>query len=350
MSLLYNQNQVANAKTIWNFWLSKGCTDTQAAALVANVDGECSLEIGPIGDRGEAFGISQWHEERIKEIKKGTGIDIKTASLEQQLEAMYYEMTKGVYKSVWPRFISTNNIENAIAVLVKYYEQSGSQSRDVVRRTTLANYWMNQLIPKPVKPKKARPLTTHIDHAGDFKVYQDDCPHSKKRVKLTAPRAGLLHTVEGGWAGGMSVFERHYAPHFILGLDRQDNNKVHIAQLVPIGYIGSALKAHNNLAIVQIEVVGFSKEELWKPDDATCHALASLMVVCEKEWNIPLSHPWVDGDYGRAGDNEHRHSGKFGTVAGWFGHGDVPDNSHWDPGNLEWSYLFKLANALKGTV
>lgn len=200
----------------------------------------------------------------------------------------------------------------------------------------------------PAKAKKvSKPLTTHIDQAGDFKVYQDDCPHSKRKVVLKSPRAGVLHTVEGGWAGGMSVFERHYAPHFILGLDRQDANKVHIAQLVPIGYIGSALKAHNNLAIIQIEIIGFSKEELWKPDDATCHALASLMIVCEKEWGIPLTHPWKDGDYGRAGDNPHRHSGKFGKVAGWYSHGDIPDNDHWDCGNLEWSYIFKLAEEIK---
>ena len=48
------------------------------------------------------------------------------------------------------------------------------------------------------------------------------------------------------------------------------------------------------------------------------------MVVCEKEWGIPLTHPWADGDYGRAGDNPHRHAGKFGKVAGWFAHGDMP--------------------------
>ena len=142
MNLLYNQDQVQNAKIIWTFFKSKGCTATQAAAWVGNIDGETSLVIGPVGDGGEAFGVSQWHSDRINEIKKGTGIDVRTATLEQQLEAVYWEVTKGWYKTVWSKFIATTTLENAIAVLVKYYEQSGSQARDVARRTKLATYWM----------------------------------------------------------------------------------------------------------------------------------------------------------------------------------------------------------------
>ena len=353
MTLLYNPNQVANAKTIFSFFKSKGCTDSQAAAWVGNVDGECSLEIGPVGDHGEAYGINQWHTDRINEIKKGTGIDVRTATLEKQLEATYYEVTKGWYKTVWSKFIATKTLKSAIAVLVQYYEQSGSQARDVARRTKLATYWM-KLTPVPVEPpgkphkKASKPLTTHIDHAGRFPVTQIDCPHSKKKVKLSAPRAGCCHSTEGSWSGSMSVFDRHYAPHFILGPDRQDKNNVHIAQLVPVGYIGSACKAHNNLLIIQIEIVAFSQEEPWKPNDPTCEALAELMVICEKEWGIPLSRPWKDGDYGRAGDNPHRHENKLGKVAGWFSHGDMPPpDTHWDVGNFEWSYIFKLAEAYK---
>ena len=182
----------------------KGCTDTQAAAWVGNIDGETSLVIGPVGDGGEAFGVSQWHSDRINEIKKGTGIDVRTATLEQQLEAVYWEVTKGWYKTVWSKFIATTTLENAIAVLVQYYEQSGSQARDVARRTKLATYWM-KLTPVPVEPpepvksskskKASKFLTTHIDHAGEFQGYQIDCPHSKKKVRLNVPRAGIIHTV-----------------------------------------------------------------------------------------------------------------------------------------------------------
>jgi hypothetical protein len=76
--------------------------------------------------------------------------------------------------------------------------------------------------------------------------------------------------------------------------------------------------------------------------------IASLMMVCEAEYGIPLTRPWPDGVYGRArASDPHRHEGKFGSVAGWFGHGDVPDNDHWDPGNLQWQGLFNRAEILK---
>lgn len=189
-------------------------------------------------------------------------------------------------------------------------------------------------------------LRAIIDKAGKYPVVQAPCPcFQHELADLTVPAAGVLHTTEGGWNGSMDVFKVHYAPHFALGLNA--SGKPEIAQLVPVGIIGAACVGHNNKARVQIEMIGYAKEEAWLPDDDTLDVLASLMLVCRDEWGIPLSHPWSDGDYGRAGDNPHRHSGKFGTVAGWFGHADMPPmDSHWDPGNLQWSKVFAHAASI----
>ena len=155
MNLLYNQDQVQNAKIIWTFFKSKGCTATQAAAWVGNIDGETSLVIGPVGDGGEAFGVSQWHSDRIEEIKKGIGIDVRTAPLEQQLEAIYWEVTKGWYKTVWGKFIATKTVQDAVTVLVENYEQSASAASDIKKRVAYANYWYGQF----VKAKKEIEMT-----------------------------------------------------------------------------------------------------------------------------------------------------------------------------------------------
>jgi hypothetical protein len=96
---------------------------------------------------------------------------------------------------------------------------------------------------------------------------------------------------------------------------------------------------------VQIEMIGFSKDKPWLPDDETVMALTSLMAVCAREYRIPLTHPWPDGDFGKAGDNPHRSSGKYGIVPGWYGHGDCPSpDTHWDPGDLEWSVILGKAS------
>jgi len=184
-----------------------------------------------------------------------------------------------------------------------------------------------------------------IDKAGEYVVKHITVPHFQQPVDLEAPRAGVLHTTEGGWSGSLSVFEKHYAPHFVVGATdpHKYGGDVRIAQLVPVGFIGGACRAHNNKAIVQIEMVGHSKETLWRPDLETAKALAALMIVCFNEWRIPLYHPWPEEDWGHAGHNAHRSSGKFGKVAGWYGHQDMPDpDVHWDPGHLDWDWIFSL--------
>jgi len=186
-----------------------------------------------------------------------------------------------------------------------------------------------------------------LDQAGTFPIaHIGGIPHFNESVLLDAPRTGILHTTEGGWAGSLAIFKQHFAPHFMLGFDA-DAQKVRIAQLVQVGTIGAAIRAHNNQAIVQIEMIGFSKEDPWLPDDETVDALASLMAVCATEYSIPLTHPWPDGDFGKAGKNPHRTSGKFGKIAGWYGHGDCPSpDTHWDPGNLKWSVVLGMAQRM----
>ena len=187
-----------------------------------------------------------------------------------------------------------------------------------------------------------------LDQAGKFPVsHIGGIPHFNDSVLLDSPRTGVLHTTEGGWAGSLAIFKQHFAPHFMLGFDA-DAQKVRIAQLVQIGTIGAALKAHNNRAIVQIEMIGFSKEKPWLPDDDTVGALASLMATCADEYGIPLDRVWQDGDFGKAGKNPHRASGNYGKVAGWYGHGDCPDpDTHWDPRNLKWSVILAMAKQIR---
>ncbi len=178
--------------------------------------------------------------------------------------------------------------------------------------------------------------------AGRFDVeHIGGIPHFNQPIDPAAPPTGVLHTTEGGWDGSLAIFKQHYAPHFLVGPGR-------IAQLVQVGTIGAALVTHNWVPIVQVEAVGYSKEQLWSFDEATAEAVAALMAACKAEYGIPLTRAWPDGVYGmaRAGD-PHRNAGQFGHVSGWYGHGDCPSpDSHWDPGALHWSKLFALAGAM----
>ena len=127
-----------------------------------------------------------------------------------------------------------------------------------------------------------------LDRAGSFVVEHVPCDtHFHQLADLHAPPAGVGHTTEGPTLeSALGIFKQHYAPQFLLGKDK--SGKIRILQLVAVGMIGAALEQHNALALVQVEVVGFSQERLWRPDEETAEAFASLMAACKAEYGIPL--------------------------------------------------------------
>lgn len=182
--------------------------------------------------------------------------------------------------------------------------------------------------------------------AGKYKIEKIPCPYPGDDVS-SAPAMGVLHTTEGSWDSALSVFKQHYAPHFLVGPGR-------IAQLVPLGKMSTALEhprgtqETNRIAKAQIEVVGFSKEHPYVFDARTMDALASLIAKLKTFAGIPISRPFIDKmppPPWATTNFSRRKAGKWGKVAGWYGHVEIPNNAHWDPGNLIWSTLMAEANS-----
>lgn len=161
MTILYTDKQLSVAKESWDFWKSVGCDDIHAAAWLGNEDGETSFNYRAVGDHGEAHGPAQMHSPRSNYIKANMPehINILTASHLDQLKAIHWESTlstgnKSMYRKVWAVFMAANTIESdrtktppiigATEVLIHNYEQSGSQARDIERRTSLSNYWLEK--------------------------------------------------------------------------------------------------------------------------------------------------------------------------------------------------------------
>ncbi len=190
-------------------------------------------------------------------------------------------------------------------------------------------------------------LDTTIDGR---KIEHIPCPHPGVPVDTAAPAAGVLHTIEGSLGSGLSVFQRHFAPHFALDGRR-------IIQLIPLGMIGCACENRaggietNRLVRAQVEVAGNSQQKSWLPDGETSEALSDLMATLERAVEIPLTRPfedempslpWATVEFSRRG------AGKWGKTAGWFGHVEVPENEHWDPGGLQWNTLLSRAGEIAG--
>jgi hypothetical protein len=185
---------------------------------------------------------------------------------------------------------------------------------------------------------------------GGRRIEHIPCPHPGQPVDLNAPAVGVMHTIEGNLGSGLSVFQQHFAPHFALDGRR-------IVQMIPLGMIACALENHpggvetNRITRAQIEVAGKSQEKSWLPDAQTADALADLMATLKLTADIPLTRPfpenmppkpWAVANFKR------RQAGKWGRTAGWFGHVEVPENAHWDPGALAWGKLLTRARKFAG--
>ncbi len=367
------QDPSITARESFFFWRTNGAPLHVCWSCLGNEQRETGFNWTAVGDKhsGGAHGIAQWHEARRQVILKGCGIDVNTAGHKGQLSAMLWELKQ---TGLWAKLLASKSVEEACDILVRLFERPAQIRRDEALQVGFANIlrakygaWEENHAPQLVVTTPAAPVPvpatkptfpaapaiitraqgnfpSHLTKAGSFAVVQDPCPHLSMTIDAKAPRAGVGHTTEGYWQSAIGVFKQHWAPHFLVGLNPQ--KKPQISQLVPIGYIGASLEALNNLAIVQVEVVAFSQKKIWLPDAGTLDALASLIDECATQYGIPLTHPWKDGDFGRYGDNPHRHSGNFGKVAGWYEHGDIPMNHHWDMGALKWSAVFARAHAL----
>ncbi len=135
----YNAAQKATAATIRSFWQNYA-SDAVAIGFVANADRETSLDPTAIGDDDTAFNIGQWHwQPRGEAILKGCGIDVRTASLENALIAMHWELTT-TETAAWAKIEACTTAETAAQSICEYYERAGAQNA-LARSAALAMMW-----------------------------------------------------------------------------------------------------------------------------------------------------------------------------------------------------------------
>lgn len=177
-----------------------------------------------------------------------------------------------------------------------------------------------------------------LNSAAGIPVERVRVPCLSAGVSEGLPPKGVAHTTEGSWAGAMSVFRRHYAPHFMVG---RDGSRVRIVQFCPLGTSAAALANRaggvetNRWARAQIEIVGYSQRTRWLPDPGVLKAYAALLYELRSAAGIPLRYV----------PNPTRNATVWRNSAGWFAHAGVPENSHWDVGQLDWPAALAKAAA-----
>ena len=113
----------------YNYFISKGLTPEQAAAVVGNLQQESGQNLDPTsrndaGGNLGAEGIAQWRGARQEAFTQRYGVSPSNASFEQQLDFIMFEFNTTESKA-YKKLLETNTVEEATHAVDTYYERSG---------------------------------------------------------------------------------------------------------------------------------------------------------------------------------------------------------------------------------
>jgi hypothetical protein len=142
------------------------------------------------------------------------------------------------------------------------------------------------------------------------------------------------HTTEGSTAeGAMSAYKANRSdPHFTVDSTR-------IFQHIDTKFFARSLRNKsggvetNRDSAIQIEVVGFAGKA---KDKKTLNNVAKLCRWIEATHDVP--RVWPNGlpkNGSKDPKGHNRNASNWNTKGGHFGHSQVPENDHWDPGYTE---------------
>lgn len=158
-----------------------------------------------------------------------------------------------------------------------------------------------------------------------------------------SPPKGVGHTTEGAGLPAYGPGQAD-APTFTIGRHSVWQHRKLLKGCGTLRNDDDVRGETNTVVRIQFELIGFSSEKSWLPDSSfQLDALAAVKELAKDELDVPRGHVWPDkqdGDSDVIGKKSYvRRQSKFPTVAGWYCHGEIPENTHWDWGSMRWDDL-----------
>lgn len=120
----------------------KGWTQEQAAGIVANLVQESGLDPKAVGDSGLAGGIAQWHPDRRTAIATKFKKPIEDMSLEEQLDAVDWEMREGSERGAGKKLAAAKSAGEAGAIVSRFYERPRNVEQEAANRGASAESFL----------------------------------------------------------------------------------------------------------------------------------------------------------------------------------------------------------------
>jgi hypothetical protein len=150
-------------------------------------------------------------------------------------------------------------------------------------------------------------------------------------VDLDSPPKGCGHTTEGTQLPSYREGQTD-APTFTIGERRVWQHRGLEKSCGTLQNLPGGIAETNRFIRIQFELIGFSSQETWLPRlSFQRDALVAIKELAHDELGVPRDHVWPDKQDGGtiAVDTYHRRHSKFPSMPGWYGHVEIPENSHW---------------------
>jgi hypothetical protein len=142
------------AKESYDFWKSKGLDHAHAIGMMVQEQAENNFSNTPgdfVRGRPTAFSPFQFHMDRARLIKSGTGIDVTDPNLAHAdaLRAAYYDATQGGRKGYLDRYQrESSGLDGASDYATRFYEGPKELAKDQATRRRYAHMWDTRGFPK----------------------------------------------------------------------------------------------------------------------------------------------------------------------------------------------------------
>jgi len=132
--------------SVVKYFMDNGWTREQALGIAANLHAESGFDPKGVGDSGQAYGIAQWHPDRQANFRRLFGKDIRESTLEEQLQFVQYELTRGAEKTAGNMIRQSGSPEEAAAAVTKFYERPADVGGESAKRGDLARRWYDKSV------------------------------------------------------------------------------------------------------------------------------------------------------------------------------------------------------------
>lgn len=173
MGIMPEGGDASSREAVIDYFQKQGWSRAAATGIAANLQSESGLKPGAVGDNGTAFGIAQWHQDRLEAFRKWSGKDIRSSTLAEQLAFIQYELTQGndrQARRAGEKLRSVTDPYDAGVIFSGLYERPADVYGEAHKRGNLASRWYDA----PLAPASGGDTSVTVNQTNHNNIVAKD--------------------------------------------------------------------------------------------------------------------------------------------------------------------------------